>query len=117
MPVLRTNRMPPRTLRRSSGLRPGQRNRRGSSGGNSGSMASQSSSVTRGFMANAPQTGTPNQVQSRCQHLIYSGGSKSLRRRAAFLEVDALVDFAGELFEFGVERFEHFLVNEVARHT
>ncbi len=44
IPVFKTNRMPVRTLRWSSGLRPGYRNRRGLSGGIRGSISFHSSS-------------------------------------------------------------------------
>jgi hypothetical protein len=46
MPVRRTNRMPVRVLRLSTGLRPGYRNRRRLGGGRMGSTNDQSSSVT-----------------------------------------------------------------------
>jgi hypothetical protein len=54
MPLLSTNRMPVRTLRRSIGRRPGYRARRGLGGGKSGSMISHSSSGTSSSAMTTP---------------------------------------------------------------
>ena len=54
MPLLSTNRMPVRTLRRSMGLRPGYLNRRGLGGGSSGSITLHSSSSSNGLAMVGP---------------------------------------------------------------
>src|SRR5262245_53469415 len=81
MPVFRTNRMPVRTLRWSLGLRPGKRKRRGGSGGNNGSMRTQSASVTSGFIAVLQmvedQIWSTDQLLA-CQLLINSERSKEV---------------------------------------
>src|SRR5438874_256852 len=70
--------IPVKTLRGGRGRRPGWRNRRGSAGGNKGSIRPHNSSLTRGFMAHLPfsSLASPSIVYSRCpMFLIFSGGS------------------------------------------
>src|SRR2546423_1696263 len=54
MPVLRTKRIPVKTLRKSRCLRPGKRKRRGGGGGSNGWSRSQSASVRRGIITSPP---------------------------------------------------------------